>query len=344
MTFAHPHFLYGLILLPFVFLFLLWARNRRREALARIGDPALVAQLSATVNWNGRRWRTRLWFIALALALFALARPQWGSEVQAVEREGVQVMVALDVSQSMLAEDLKPNRLVRARQEIADLMNHLQGDEIGLVLFSGASFIQFPLTSDYGTARAFLDNADPGVISRPGTAIGDAMRTAMRGFDPQRGSQKVIVILTDGEDHEGDPVAVAQEVAAEGVIIYTIGFGSPQGEPIPEFDARGELAGYKRDAQGELVLSRLDEVTLQEIAAAANGRYFRADASGRELDELAAALDELQQAEIESRFQVQQVERYQIFLLAAVMALLVSEFIPERSTPSKKQQEARHQQ
>lgn len=339
MSFGHPFFLWALLLVPLSWLFLRWASRRRLAALTRLGQLPLMQQLSASVNWRGRRWQNGLWLVALTLLLIALARPQWGSQLQVVEQEGVQVMVALDVSKSMLAADLKPNRLTRAKQEISDLMNRLQGDEIGLTLFSGAAFIQFPLTSDYDTARAFLNNANPEVISRPGTAIGAAIQTAQSGFDPQRSSQKVIVILTDGEDHEADVLNVAKEAAQQHIIIYTIGFGSPQGEPIPEVDAQGNVMGYKKDANGQTILSRLDEVALQQIALTTNGRYFRASADGSELDTLASALNSLQKAQLESRFTVQKIERYPLFLALAILALVIHELIPDRiwggSKPSR---------
>jgi Ca-activated chloride channel homolog len=176
MTFANPNFLIALLLVPLFAVFLMWANNRRKADLSRLGDRSLLDKLSAGINWQGRRWRSFLWLVALALTIVAVARPQWGTEVQTVEQEGLQVMVALDVSQSMLAQDSKPNRLARAKLEISDLMNRLNGDEIGLVVFSGASFIQFPLTSDYNTARMYLEGANPNMISRPGTAIGDAIQ------------------------------------------------------------------------------------------------------------------------------------------------------------------------
>lgn len=330
MTLAQPRLLWLLAVLPLVFLSLLWADNRRREALARLGDPKLLERLSGAVSWRNRRWRSRLWITGLTCLIVALARPQWGSQVEVVEQEGVQVMVALDVSKSMLAQDLKPDRLTRAKLEISDLMGKLNGDEIGLVLFSGASFIQFPLTSDYDTARSFLDHAGPDVISRPGTAIGDAIRTAVDGFDPQRNSQKIIVIMTDGEDHEANALAAAEQAAEDEAIIYTIGFGSAQGEPIPEFDAGGQLTGYKKDESGQIVLSRLDEITLQQIALTANGRYFRASADGSELDRLVEELDALVAEQFESRFEVRKIERFQWFLLAALLTLVVSEFLPDR--------------
>ncbi len=332
MTFAKPIFLYGLILFPIMGLFLLWASRRRQADLARLGNPTLVQRLSNTVNWRGRRWRTALWLVTLASLIIALARPQWGSQTHMVEQEGIEVMIALDVSSSMLAQDIKPDRLSRAKLEIADLMDRLGGDEIGLVLFSGASFIQFPLTSDYATARSFLDNARPEVISRPGTAIGDAIRTAMSGFDTKRASQKVIVLITDGEDHGDDTLAMAEQAAEQDIILYTIGFGSPQGEPIPEYNDQGEIVGYKKDQQGEVVLSKLDEATLQQIAQIGNGQYFRASADGSELAVLVSELNTLQKAELSTRVETWGIERFQSFLLVALVAMIAMELIPDRIT------------
>jgi Ca-activated chloride channel family protein len=247
-----------------------------------------------------------------------------------VEQEGLQVMVALDVSESMLAEDLKPNRLEQAKLEINDLMNRLNGDEIGLVLFSGASFIQFPLTTDYGTARNYLDSVGPNSISRPGTAIGDAIRTAMTGFDPNLDSQKVLVIITDGEDHETDPIGAAQAAADEGIIIYTIGFGTPEGAPVPETDEWGNVVGAKQDAQGNTVISRLESGTLEEIAGIGHGRYFQASADGSELDALLAEIDTLQRTQLANRAETKMIERYQGFLFLAILALVLAELIPDR--------------
>jgi Ca-activated chloride channel family protein len=214
--------------------------------------------------------------------------------------------------------------------EIADLMTRLGGDEIGLVLFSGASFVQFPLTSDYATALTFLDNARPEVISRPGTAIGDALRTAIAGFDMSRASQKVILLITDGEDHGGDVLAMAETAAQQGIMLYTIGFGSPQGEPIPQYDAQGKVIGYKQDQQGDVVLSKLDEATLQQIAEIGGGQYYRAGASGSELTALVSELNTLQKSELSSQLEILGIERYQPFLLAALALMISMELIPDR--------------
>ena len=329
MSFANPVFLYGLILVPLAGLFLWQARRKRERDLALLGDPRLVQRLSSKVNQRGRRWKDALTVALLALLLIALARPTWGTVTQTVEQEGIQVMVALDVSNSMLAQDIKPDRLSRARMEIADLMSRLDGDEIGLVLFSGASFVQFPLTSDYATAMTFLDNARPEVISRPGTAIGDAIQTAMSGFDMNRPSQKVIVLITDGEDHEGEALSQARAAAGQGIKLYTIGFGSPQGEPIPEYDQRGEVIGYRKDQNGEVILSRLDETTLQQIAEIGGGQYFRATAAGSELSAVVEELATLQEAKIASVLETRGIERFQAFLLAALVLMIAIELIPD---------------
>ena len=338
MIFAKPNYLLLLLVLPAAGFFLLWAKRSQNRALKQLGDNALIKKLTANINWRGRKWRMFLWFATVALLIISLARPQWGSEVHEINQEGLQVMVALDVSQSMLAQDIKPNRLDRAKLEIADLMHKLDGDEIGLVLFSGASFIQVPLTSDYNTALTYLDSADPGVISRPGTVIGDAIRTAMLGFDPDLASQKVLILMTDGEDHETNPLEAAQEVADQGVLIYSIGFGTPLGEPVPVTDNRGDIIGYKQDQQGNVVLSKLDEDTLQSIAQIGKGRYYRASADGRELNSLLSEIDKLQKAQLQSRFDIRYTERFQIFLGLALLALIIAELIPDRrikrSSPS----------
>jgi len=342
MIFAKPEFLYGLVLIPAAALFFWWARNQQHKALSLMGEEKLIRKLTANLNWSGKKWKTVLQVATLALIVIALARPQWGSEVREIEQEGLQIMVALDVSASMLAQDIKPNRLERAKLEIADLMKKLNGDEIGLVLFSGASFIQVPLTTDYNTALVYLDNARPEVISRPGTVIGDALRTAWNGFNQERNSQKVLVLMTDGEDHESDPVAAARELVDNGVLLYTIGFGTPEGEDIPVLDESGNIIDYKKDQNGDVILSSLDEQTLIELADIGSGEYYRATASGSELGHLLDEIDRLQTAQLQTRFETNYIERYQLFLGLALVLLVISEMIPERKwkqlrSPTKRQ-------
>jgi Ca-activated chloride channel family protein len=330
MDFAQPIFLSCFVPLLLIGLLLFYLARRKEIAVARLGSPELMARLSARVNHTGRRWKVILWFVALFFLIITLARPRWGSQVEYVERRGVEIMVALDVSESMLAEDLKPNRLARAKLEISELMDRLEGNELGLVVFSGAAFVQFPLTSDFATARTFLEAADPDIISRAGTAIAEAIEIALTGFNEERATQKVIILLTDGENHEGDILAAAESAAEQGIIIYAIGFGSGSGEPIPQYDPQGNLIDYKRSQSGEVILTTLDETTLQQIALLTDGRYFRAMADGRELGFLAEAIGELQTSELESHFETRRVERFQWFLAVTILALLIIELIPER--------------
>ncbi len=273
--------------------------------------------------------RLALWFVGVALIIAGLARPQWGSAIEIIEQRGVQVMIALDISYSMLSQDLKPSRLDRAKLEISDLVSQLDGDEIGVVLFSGASFIQFPLTTDYATARAYLNHAGPNMITRQGTVIGEAIGTAMAGFNNQRVSQKVIVIMSDGENHEGDPVAAARQAADEDAVIYTVGFGSPEGGAIPEYGERGTTTGYHQDAQGRPVISQLDEVTLQQVAEAGGGRYFRADGGGA-IAGLADEIQSFQDENFRSEFRQRRSERFQLFLLAGALSLVLAEMMTDR--------------
>ena len=240
MTFGAPQYLYALAALPVLMLFLRWAWGRRTAALMRIGDPVIVGRLGLETGRLVRGVRLALWFVGVALLVVGLARPQWGSDIEIVEQGGVQVMVALDISRSMLAQDLKPTRLDRAKLEISDLISRLEGDEIGIVLFSGASFIQFPLTSDHATARTYLNHASPNAITRQGTVITEAIETAMAGFSTERETQKIIVIMTDGENHEGDPVMAARQAAELGAVIYTVGFGSPEGGAVPYITSAGK--------------------------------------------------------------------------------------------------------
>ena len=329
MNFGAPQFLYALAALPALMVFVRWALVRRAASVRRIGDPFLVERLSEAASRRMHTLRLVLWFVGVALIIVALARPQWGSDIEIVEQRGVQVMVALDVSRSMLAQDVKPTRLGRAKLEISDLISRLDGDEVGIVLFSGASFIQFPLTSDYATARTYLNHASPDSITRQGTVIAEAIETAMAGFSHQRAGQKIIVIMTDGENHEGDPIAAAQQAAGEGVVIYTVGFGSPDGEPLPEYDEEGNITGYRRDTQGGVITSKLDEAALQKIAEKGEGRYFQAAERGA----IAGLVDQIQSFQdqsLQSEFNQRKVERFQLFLLAGLLSLVLAEALTDR--------------
>jgi Ca-activated chloride channel family protein len=330
MDFAQPSFLYLLFLVPLAALFLAWADRRQRTVAARIGAPALIAVIGASVSRRRRRWKKALWFFAILALIVAVARPHWGTQVEMIAQRGVQVMVALDVSASMLAEDIKPNRLARAKLTIEELMDRLGGNELGLVPFAGAAFVQFPLTADFNTARSFLDAAGPWTISRPGTALEEALRVALSGFPAEIATNRVILLLTDGEGHEGDPLAAARAASDAGVTVYAIGFGSSEGEPIPVRDGSGTLLGYKTDGQGQTVLSRLDEATLKQITDETDGLFFRASAAGDEITAITDAIAALDTGELESQFETRGVERFQWFTAFTLLALATDFFIGDR--------------
>ncbi|MCK5513335.1 MAG: VWA domain-containing protein, partial [Deltaproteobacteria bacterium] len=201
--------------------------------------------------------------LGIMMGIFALTRPQWGFHWEEIKRVGVDVMVAIDVSESMLAEDVKPNRLERAKREVIDLIEMMEGDRIGLIAFAGTSFVQCPLTLDYGACKMFLDYIDTDLIPVPGTAIAEAIRTSLKSFNKRERKSKALIIITDGEDHEGEPIDAAKEAKKEGIKIFTIGVGREGGAPIPLKDGSG---GFKKDRKGDMVITHLDEITLQKIA------------------------------------------------------------------------------
>ena len=333
MSFGAPYMLTALLALPALAAFVWWAFGRRSAYLRRIGDPALIALLSAAANGPMRRVRLTLWFVGVALIIVALARPQWGSDIEIVETRGLQLMIVLDVSRSMLTGDVQPTRLDRAKLEVADLLSRLEGDAVGIVLFSGASFIQLPLTTDYPTAHTYLSNARPSSITRQGTVIGEAIGTAMTGFSDKRESRKVIVVMSDGESHEEeaavDPIEAARQAARDGAVIYTVGFGSPDGAPVPIYDERGNVTGYHQDRNGKQVVSRLDESLLQQVAEAGGGRYYQSGESGG----VAAIVDEIetfQDERFRSEFSQRRVERFQLFLLLGALSLFLAETLTDR--------------
>ena len=330
MTFANPQYLLLLVAVPIAIGVVYWAVQNRRQMLERIGNPRLVNMLTANVNSGGRIIGRVLTISALGLAIVALARPQWGENIQTIEREGVQIIIALDVSRSMLAEDIKPNRLVRSKLEIVDLMQRLQGDEVGLVLFSGAAFLQFPLTFDYLSARNFIEDADTEMISIQGTNIAEAIEIASGSFNEELISQKVVLIFTDGENLDGDAVEAARNAADEGVLIYPVGVGTIEGEPIPIRTSFGSVRGYVQDRDGNIVFSRLDEDTLISVAEAGGGRFIRLSGSTNAASEFTAELDALEKASVGSEVETIRIERFQIFTFASVLLLIAGELIPDR--------------
>ena len=328
--FGFEHLLILYLLVPLLGLFFWYAFRQRKNALERFGQLQLVQKLAQTVSRRGQRCKAILTLAAVALLVTALARPQFGTRLETVRREGQDIVVALDLSLSMLAEDIAPNRLQKAKHAIGSLINRLEGDRIGLVAFAGEAFIQCPLTLDYGAASMFLNSMGPDLVPVPGTAIGEAIGRSLSAFVSDEAKHKVLILITDGEDHPGDPLEAAQQASDQGVVIFTVGIGSPQGVPIPIFNQRGQRTGFKLDSNREVVLTRLDEQTLQQIASATGGRYFRATPGEDELDQIVEEVASMDKKELAAQDIAQYEEQFQAFVALALLLLGFEVFIPER--------------
>lgn len=330
LRFSYPYFFQLYWLLPVIILFFVWSFRRKRRLLQKIGDEELVEQLTRSVSRAKQVWKAVLVVLVFAILVFALADPQIGTKLENVKRKGVDIFIALDVSKSMLAEDVAPNRLEKAKHEISTFIDRLQGDRIGLICFAGIAFVQCPLTLDYSAAKLFLSEIDTDIIPQPGTAISNAITTAMSSFVSKELKHKVLILITDGEDHEGKPVEVAKKAAAEGVVIYTIGIGSPQGAPIPEFDAYGNRIGYKKDRDGKIITTKLDVLTLEKIAFETGGKYYISSTGESELNKIYDEISGMEKKELASRQFTQFEDRFQIFLFIALFLLVVETFLGER--------------
>lgn len=322
--------LYAFAVVPLLAAVFWIARHRRRQALARFGDIALVRQLSRTVSHRARAAKLLLLLAAITLFVTGLGRPQFGTRIETVRREGNDIVVAIDLSNSMRAEDMTPNRLERAKLAVARLFDRLGGDRVGLVAFAGDAFVQCPLTTDYAAARLFLNAMDPDIMPIQGTNLGAALSVSLDAFDDEVRQHRVLVVITDGEDHEGEIEAAVERAVEQGVRILTVGIGSAEGVPIPEYDAGGVRRGFKRDAEGNVVTTRLDQETLLRIAEDTEGEYYHVTPRGAALETLAEEIASMGGREIEAGQVTQFEEQYQVFLGLGLVLLLIEFLLPER--------------
>ncbi len=327
--FAHTEYLYALAALPIILLVFFWGMRLRRRALERFGNSSLLRMLMPDQGKYKRVLKFFLLFGAMGLTILGLANPQIGTKFEEVKREGVDIMIALDVSNSMKAEDIKPNRLESAKQEISRMLEKLQNDRIGLIVFGGDSYLQLPLTTDYSSARLILGTVDVDAVPVPGTAIGSAIRLAMKSFVEGEKKHRVIVVITDGENHEDDAVAAAKDAGKDGVVVHTIGMGLAEGAPIPVYQNNVQV-GYKKDRDGNTVITKLDEQALQQIAEAGGGRYIRATNQQNELDAILREIQAMEKKEFGAKVFTDYEDRFQYFLGAAFVLLLMEFFISER--------------
>ena len=330
MRFAEPMFLWGLLTLPLFALLFAYAYHRRKKLAARFVSLSMLPKLSTSVSPWRRLAKVTLLLFAIAFLLVALARPQWGRKMEHIERRGLDLVLLQDISLSMLAEDVKPNRLTRSRHEISSFLESLSGDRVGLVAFSGEAQVMVPLTLDYGTVQMMLRELTPGWLM-PGTNLEKAIR---KGMDLYRnsgsaGQYSVMILMSDGEELEAAAVNAAKEAAEMGIRIYTIGIGSREGVPIPVPSKNGEIA-YKKDLQGNIVTTRLEDGTLQEIASATGGLYFYASPGEFQLQKVLTEIASLEKKEQASDRMENYQDRYQIFLGLAALLFLIEALVSER--------------
>lgn len=335
MRFAEPNFLWCLFTLPLFALLFYYAYRRRKKLAARFVSLSMLPKLSTSVSPWRRLAKVTLLLLALAFLFVALARPQWGRKMEHVERRGLDLVLLQDISLSMLAEDVKPNRLVRSRHEISAFLENLTGDRVGLVAFSGEAQVMVPLTLDYGTVQMMLRELNPGWLM-PGTNLEQAIRKGMSLYKNSGGAGQysVMILMSDGEELEDAAVNAAKEAAEMGIRIYTIGIGSREGVPIPVKTRNGEVA-YKKDVQGNIVTTRLEEGTLQEIASVTGGLYFYASPGEFQLQKVLTEIAGLEKKEHATDRMENYQDRYQIFLALAALLFLIEATVSERGRRRK---------
>ena len=313
--FEEPTYLYLLLLLPFLAAFYLYSNYRRRKAIRKFGDPVLMAQLMPDVSKY--RPDVKFWLVFAAIGLFAvlLARPQFGSK--------------LDISNSMLAQDVQPSRLEKAKRLVAQLVDKMENDKVGMIVFAGDAFTQLPITSDYISAKMFLESINPSLISKQGTAIGAAINLATRSFTPQEGVGRAVIVITDGENHEGGAVEAAKAAAEKGIQVSVLGVGMPDGAPIPVEGTND----FRRDRDGNVVVTRLNEQMCQEIAQAGDGIYVRVDNSNAAQKAIAQEINKMAKADVETQVYTEFNEQFQAVAWIILLLLLAEMLILERKNP-----------
>ncbi|MCG8605915.1 VWA domain-containing protein [bacterium] len=328
--FANTEYFFLLLLIPSLVIFFYLAFKWKTSAMARFGNLELIKKLSRSTSRRRQVAKSSLIVASVSIMTLALARPQIGTRLEEVRREGVDIIVALDVSMSMLAEDIKPSRLAKAKHEISSFIDLLEGDRIGFVAFAGQAFMQCPLTLDYGAAKTFLDIMGPNLIPEPGTNVGAAIAMAMQRFESQERKYKVLILITDGEDHGEEATQIAEAVDKEGVVIYTVGIGSPQGVPIPLYDEYGNQKGFKKDRSGEVILTKLDQLTLEKIALTTGGKYYQSTTGETRLEKIYDEISTMEKKELASMKFAQYEDRFQYILILAIVLLALEPFVSER--------------
>ncbi len=326
--FGNIEYLWGLLIIPLLTFFYILARVARKRALRKFGHENILKELMPYSSKGRPPFKFLILMLALAFFITGIARPQFGSKLKKVKRQGVELIIALDVSNSMMAEDIQPNRLERSKRAIARLVDRLKDDKIGLIVFAGDAYTQLPITSDYNSAKLFLNSVSTQIVPKQGTAIGAAINLAVRSFTPNGEANKAIIVITDGENHEDDAISAAESAVEKGIIVHTIGMGLPEGSPIPVL--RGGQTDYLKDRDGNVVITKLNEQMLEQIASAGNGIYVRANNAQVGLNSLFDEINKMEKQEMESRTYSEYNDQFQYFFAIGLFLLLFEFVILER--------------
>jgi Ca-activated chloride channel family protein len=330
--FANPNALFLYIVLAIVVGVYFVAQRKRKKALQKYGSPELLKAMmpeASSVRPAVKFWIT---FVALCFVVLMIARPQFGSKVETITRQGIETVIALDISNSMLAEDVAPSRLEKSKNIISKLVDNFADDKVGLIVFAGDAFIQLPITSDFISAKMFLDAINPDLIARQGTNIKAAIDMATRSFTPNEGVGKAIIIITDGENHEGGAAEAAKAAAEKGMVVHVMGVGSPEGAPIPA----GRAGEFRRDKEGNIIVTRLNEQMCQEVAASGNGAYIRIDNTNNAQRILQKEIDKLAKADIETTVYRDYNEQFMVMAWVAFVLLLLEMLLLTKRNPRLK--------
>jgi len=327
-SFENIEFIYLLVLIPVLLVVFIIGRKIRKRSLKRFGDPDILNQLMPFLSVNRPVVKFLFILFALVFIILGMARPQFGSKLEEIKRKGIEIVIALDVSNSMLAEDIQPNRLEKAKQAIERLVEKLADDKIGLIVFAGDAYVQIPITSDYASAKMFLSSINTQIVPKQGTAIGSAINLGINSFSPDNESSKALIIITDGEDHEDDAVSMAKEAAEKGIVIHVIGVGTPDGSPIPAYS--GGQRSFRKDREGNTVITKLNEKILSEITSAGNGSYIRATNSRLGLNMLFDQISAMEKQEMDIRKYSEYDEKFQYMIGLALILIFLDFMLLER--------------
>jgi Ca-activated chloride channel family protein len=330
--FENPIFFYAFAIIPVCIAIYIWYVYRTKKNLKKLGELGLINLLAPDVSKAKKTTKFILFIIGISFLILGICNLQTGSKMKDVKREGADIMVCLDVSNSMLAQDLTPNRLERSKIAIENMVNKLQGDRLGIIVFAGEAYVQLPITTDYSTAKLFLDGINTKIVPTQGTNIADAINKAVESFGKDEGKNKAIVIITDGENNEDakeSAVDAAEEASKKNIVIHTIGVGSESGVPIPNI-IDGVVSGFKKDNQGNTIVTKLDPKILQDISSATNGIYVQASSSDIGLDNILNKIAELDKKQLESKMYSDYEDQFQWFLGAALFLLVLETFLSER--------------